>query len=92
LLPRSVSLAYFPEAELEPVFFCNLLSRLGLPLLRLLHDADRPTRPPEGPRATGEGAALELELLLGFMGLAQLRISNKSQKNCKSPYKWMAKG
>jgi hypothetical protein len=31
-------------------------------------------------------------LLLGFMGLAQLRISNKSQKNLKSPYKWMAKG
>jgi hypothetical protein len=30
--------------------------------------------------------------LLGFMGLAQLRISNKSQENLKSPYKWMAKG
>jgi hypothetical protein len=31
-------------------------------------------------------------ILLGFMGLAQLRISNKSQENLKSPYKWMAKG
>jgi hypothetical protein len=29
--------------------------------------------------------------LLGFMGLAQLRNSNKSQENHKSPYKWMAK-
>jgi hypothetical protein len=31
-------------------------------------------------------------LLLGFMGLAQLSYSNKSQENLKSPYKWMAKG
>jgi hypothetical protein len=31
-------------------------------------------------------------VLLGFIGLAQLRISNKSQENLKSPYKWMAKG
>jgi hypothetical protein len=30
--------------------------------------------------------------LLGFMGLAQLSYSNKSQENLKSPYKWMAKG
>jgi hypothetical protein len=29
--------------------------------------------------------------LLGFMGLAQLRNSNKSQENLKSPYKWMAR-
>ena len=30
--------------------------------------------------------------LLGFMGLAQLRNSNKSQENLKSPYKCMARG
>jgi hypothetical protein len=30
--------------------------------------------------------------VLGFMGLAQLSYSNKSQENLKSPYKWMAKG
>jgi hypothetical protein len=30
--------------------------------------------------------------MLGFMGLAQLSYSNKSQENLKSPYKWMAKG
>jgi hypothetical protein len=30
--------------------------------------------------------------LLGFMGLAQLRNSNKSQENLKSLYKWMARG
>jgi hypothetical protein len=29
--------------------------------------------------------------VLGFMGLAQLRNSNKSQENLKSPYKWMAR-
>jgi hypothetical protein len=29
--------------------------------------------------------------LLGFMGLAQLINSNKSQENLKSPYKWMAR-
>jgi hypothetical protein len=34
----------------------------------------------------------EMKLLLGFMGLAQLSYSNKSQENLKSPYKWMAKG
>jgi hypothetical protein len=31
-------------------------------------------------------------VVLGFMGLAQLSYSNKSQENLKSPYKWMAKG
>jgi hypothetical protein len=30
-------------------------------------------------------------LMLGFMGLAQLRNSNKSQENLKSPYKWMVR-
>lgn len=49
MLPRSVSLAYFPEAELEPLLFGNLLSRLGLPLLRLLHES--------GPRAAAAAAA-----------------------------------
>jgi hypothetical protein len=29
--------------------------------------------------------------MLGFIGLTQLRNSNKSQKNLKSPYKWMAR-
>jgi hypothetical protein len=32
------------------------------------------------------------QAVLGFMGLAQLSYSNKSQENLKSPYKWMAKG
>jgi hypothetical protein len=32
-----------------------------------------------------------MDNLLGFMGLAQLRNSNKSQENLKSPYKWMAR-
>jgi hypothetical protein len=30
--------------------------------------------------------------MLGFMGLAQLRNSNKSQENLKSPYKRIARG
>jgi hypothetical protein len=60
-----VSPAYLPEAELEPVLLGDLVGRLGLPLLRLLHGRDRepPTpRRPEGPR--DKGAALELELRL----------------------------
>jgi hypothetical protein len=40
----------------------------------------------------GDGNYSSKRLLLGFMGLAQLRNSNKSQENLKSPYKWMAKG
>jgi hypothetical protein len=32
-----------------------------------------------------------LDYMLGFMGLAQLRNSNKSQENLKNPYKWMAR-
>jgi hypothetical protein len=35
---------------------------------------------------------LQMKQMLGFMGLAQLSYSNKSQENLKSPYKWMAKG
>jgi hypothetical protein len=35
---------------------------------------------------------LSIGAMLGFMGLAQLSYSNKSQENLKSPYKWMAKG
>jgi hypothetical protein len=34
---------------------------------------------------------LQYKILLGFMGLAQLKNSNKSQENHKSLYKWMAK-
>jgi len=63
----SRSPAYFPEAELEPVLLGDLLGRLGLALLRLLHGGDRepPARQgrPAGP-AGEEGAALELELRL----------------------------
>jgi hypothetical protein len=44
-------------------------------------------RPP-----SNEIAPLHTISLLGFMGLAQLRNSNKSQENLKSPYKRMARG
>jgi hypothetical protein len=49
----------------------------------------------KNPRVTkpdGFGCVFRMSYVLGFMGLAQLRISNKSQENLKSPYKWMAKG
>jgi hypothetical protein len=44
------------------------------------------------PRDLHPNAGLVGASLLGFMGLAQLSYSNKSQENLKSPYKWMAKG
>jgi hypothetical protein len=43
-------------------------------------------------KTRGEGVLTSSSQLLGFMGLAQLSYSNKSQENLKSPYKWMAKG
>jgi hypothetical protein len=90
-LPASVSPAYFPEAELEPVLLGDLLGRLRLPLLRLLHGRHREPRPPprrpEGPRATGEGAALELRRLQRAVGAAlrcrRRREAGKQQSRCR---------
>jgi hypothetical protein len=42
--------------------------------------------------SSSETLYLHRNNVLGFMGLAQLSYSNKSQENLKSPYKWMAKG
>jgi hypothetical protein len=50
------------------------------------------SRSPSPARPRRRTSPCQSSFLLGFMGLAQLSYSNKSQENLKSPYKWMAKG